>query len=228
MNPLSGVLAQAASLYRAHASHLLQLSFVVAVVAAVLEAILTGFLGTSGALLAGVVGLVATFLLQAALVEAVQDVMDGKADLTFGETLHDAGRFLLPVAVVSVLAGIAIGVGLILFLIPGLFLLTFWCLVVPAVVLENAGIGRAFGRSQELVRGYGWHVFGTLVLVYLLLFAVNVVLGLILAVLPDAFRGLVSSILTVTLISPYIALVVTLAFFRLRDAQQSPGPNYAT
>ncbi len=224
MNPLVGVIRQAWSVYREHAGHLLPLALLVALVSALVEAVLAGLLGWVGAALAAVVALVATFLLQSALVKAVEDVLDGRADLSFGETLRAAQPFILRVAAASVLAGLAIGLGLILLIVPGLFLLTIWCLIVPVIVLEGAGIGRAFGRSQELVRGFGWQVFGTLALVYLLLLAVNIVLGIVLAVLPDAARGFISSVASVTLVSPYIALVVTLGYFRLRDAHGGNTP----
>ena len=56
-----------------------------------------------------------------------------------------------------------------LLIVPGLFLLTIWIAVIPAVVLENRGIGESFGRSRELVRGNGWNVFGVIILTFLLL-----------------------------------------------------------
>jgi len=56
-----------------------------------------------------------------------------------------------------------------LLILPGLFLLTIWCLIVPVIVLEGAGVGASFSRSRQLVRGFEGKVFGTLVLVFLVL-----------------------------------------------------------
>ena len=47
-------------------------------------------------------------------------------------------------------------------------------------------MGAAFSRSQELVKGHFWQVFGTIVLVFILLIAVGLVIGLILLGLPVA------------------------------------------
>ena len=69
----------------------------------------------------------------------------------------------------GILARLAITIGLILLIVPGLFLLTIWCLIVPVIVLEGAGRGDSFGRSRELVRGNGWNVFGLIVLTFLIL-----------------------------------------------------------
>src|ERR1022692_4087439 len=83
MNPLSGVLGEAWKLYRAFAAHLLAIAFVIYIFAAVISAALTGLLGFFGTLLASIVGIIAAFLVQAALVKAVQDIRDGRVDLSF-------------------------------------------------------------------------------------------------------------------------------------------------
>jgi hypothetical protein len=210
-------------MYRAHARHLLTIAFVIYVVAAAVEALLAWSLGWFGALLAGIVGIIAAFLLQAALVKAVEDVRDGRADLSLGDTVRAAWPSIGRVAVASILAGLAIGVGLILLLVPGLYLLTIWCLIVPVIVLENTGVGAAFARSRQLVRGYGWQVFGTLVLVFLLLIAADLVIAAALAALPDAARSVISGVVSGTLVSPFLALVLTLGYFRLRAAHAGTG-----
>jgi uncharacterized membrane protein len=218
VNPLDGVLAEAWAMYKAHARHLLSIALAVYLVAAVIQAVFSGLLGVVGALLAAVVSIVAGFLLQAALIKAVEDVRDGRVDLSFGETLQAARPAVGRVAVASILAGLAIGIGLVLLIAPGLFLLTIWCLIVPVIVLEGAGTTAAFSRSRELVRGYGWQVFGTLVLVFLLMLAVGLVLGIIFSGLPTAASNFVSSIVSGTLAAPFLALVLTLGYFRLLAA----------
>jgi hypothetical protein len=133
------------------------------------------------------------------------------------------------VAGASILAGIAITIGLILIIVPGLYLITIWAVIVPVIVLEQSGALASFGRSQRLVRGHGWHVFGTLVLVYIILLAVNLILGLIFTALPHVLGNGLSSVISGTLIAPFLALVVTLVYYRLSGASQVPtaaGENY--
>jgi hypothetical protein len=211
-------------MYRAHARHLLLIALVIYVAAAVIQVALS-LLGVVGALLAGIVGIIAAFLLQAALVKAVEDVRDGRADLSFGETLQAARPAVGKVAIASIVAGIAIAVGLVLCLVPGLFLLTIWCLIVPVIVLEGVGAFSSFDRSRQLVRGHGWQVFGTLVLVFLLLIAASIVLALVLSPLPQAASDFLGSIISGTLVSPFLALVLTLGYFRLRGAENPTTPE---
>ena len=222
MNPLSGVLDEAWRMYKTYARHLLAIAFVIYLIAAVLTAVLA-LAGTIGLLLGALIEVIAAFLLQATLVKAVQDVRDGRADLSIGETVSAALPSLWSVAGASILASIAITIGLLLLIAPGLFLITIWAVIVPVIVIERSGVFASFGRSRELVRGRGWHVFATLVLVFLIMIAVDIVLGLVFAFLPHFLRGGLSSIISGTLISPYLALVVTLVYYRLSSSMTPAG-----
>jgi hypothetical protein len=223
MNPLSGVLDEAWRMYRSHALHLMAIAFVIYLVAAVIAALLA-LIGVFGVLLGDIVELFAAFLLQAALVKAVQDVRDGRADLSFGETVSAATPYIWAVAGASILAGIAITIGLILLIVPGLYLITIWAVFVPVIVLERSGVFASFGRSHQLVKGHGWHVFGTLVLVFIILIVVDFVLGLIFLALPLLLRSGLSTVISGTLIAPFLACVVTLIYYRLSGANGGQGP----
>ena len=219
-------------MYKAHAWHLLAIAFVIYLAAAVIAALFALGGTTVGAVLGSLVSIVAAFLLQATLVKAVQDVRDGRADLSLGETVRAATPYLGAVAGASILAGIAIAVGLFLLIVPGLYLITIWAVIIPVIVLERSGVMASFGRSRQLVKGRGWHVFGTLVLAWLILLAVNLVLGVIFYALPHALGRGLSSVISGTIVAPFIALVVTLVYYRLSaDAQvpaapAAPGENY--
>ena len=228
MNPLAGVLGESWQLYRTYARHLLTIAFFVYVIAAVVSAALALVGGIFGALLGFLITIVAAFLLTAALVKAVQDVRDGRVDLSVGQTVSAATPFIAPVAIAAILAGIGITVGLFILIIPGLFLLTIWCLIAPVIVLEGTGALESFGRSWQLVRGFFWNVFGILFMVFLILFALNLVLGLVFSPLPHFLAHWLSSVVGDTLIAPFIAVVTTLMYFRLTgavvDTGAAPGP----
>ncbi len=234
MSPTNGVIGEAWQLYKAHWSHLLTFSFLVYAAVAVIGALLTLALTWVGALIAGVLSLIALFWLQAALVKAVDDVRDGRADLSLGETFSQAREHLTSVAVAAILAGLGIVLGLILFIVPGLVLMTWWAVIIPVIVLEKRSAGEAFSRSRELVRGNGWGVFGVIVLMILLLIGFNVIMSLILSPLADWLRSFVAQIVSGTITAPFIAIVLTMLYFRLRQAKEpvaetaAPPPPPAT
>src|SRR5690349_25020728 len=80
MSPLSGVLTEAWALYRRFAGHFLLISFVIYVITAILVALLS-LAGRVGLLLGAILSFAATYVVQASLIKAVQDVRDGRVDL---------------------------------------------------------------------------------------------------------------------------------------------------
>jgi hypothetical protein len=214
MNPLSGVLGEAWRTYRAHAGHLIGIAFVIFLPAAVLDYFAT--LTKAGILFLGtLILMLAMFLVQAALTKSAQDLRDGQADLSIGKTVGAAVPVLLPVIVVGLLAGFAISIGLDLLIVPGLFLITIWAVIIPVVVIEQPPMLSAFGRSRQLVRGRGWNVFGTLVTAIIILILVNLVLGFLLFALPLGLRNGVATVVSGSLVAPFIVLVVTDVYYRL-------------
>src|SRR5215472_3003013 len=227
MSPLSGVLNEAWALYKRFFSHFVIISFVIYVVIALVTALLTLAAGRWGAFIAFLLSLFGLFLLQAALVKAVQDVRDGRVDLDLQATLSAALPFVGTVAIAGILASIGIAIGFALIIVPGLILLTFWSLIVPWIVLGGAGAIESFGRSWRTVRGYAWNVFGTYVLTFLILIAAGIVLSVILIALPYAWRNFISDLVSGTLVAPFVALVVTLVYYRLTAAHGEATEGHA-
>ena len=221
MNPTSGVIQQAWDLYKTHWKHLVAISFVIYVVLALITAALTAVLSWLGLIVATLVSVVGAFLLQGALVRAVQDIRDGRADMTLGQTVEGARPHLASIAGASILAGLGIAFGLILLVVPGLYLMTIWAVIIPVVVIENKPALQSFGRSRQLVAGYGWSVFGLIVLMALLMIGFGIVLGLILVSLPTWLQDFVSNVVGGALTAPFWALAVTLLYFRLAETKDA-------
>jgi hypothetical protein len=220
VNP-SAVLGEAWALYKSQWRHLLPLAFVVFLLLSLLVLLLTVTLDWVGAVAGALVSIVGTFWLQGALVVAVQDVRDGRADLTIGETLSRVQPKVNKLTLAGLLAGIGILIGFLLFIVPGLILLTWWLFIVPVIMLEDAGIMESFGRSRELVRGNGWNVFGLIVMTILILIVAQIVLSLILSPLDDEVQGYVGSLISNTLLTPFVAAAWTIGYFHLRDVESA-------
>ncbi|MGH3519317.1 MAG: hypothetical protein ACRDQ7_18240 [Haloechinothrix sp.] len=62
--------------------------------------------------------------------------------------------------------------------IAAVWLYILFSLATPALVLEDTGIGRAFGRSRQLVRGSWWRVFGIFLLAALIAFFIAAIIQL--------------------------------------------------
>jgi hypothetical protein len=212
------VIGEAWRLYRRHWPLLIPIAFIVYALLQVFTLVIALLAGpTVGIIVGFFVSIVGTYWIQGALVEAVADIRDGRADLTIGQTLERVSQRINVLSAAAILAALGIGIGFVLLIVPGLVLMTIWSLIVPAIVLEKRGVFESFGRSRELVRGHGWSVFGVILLTFLISLAASLVIGLALSWLPNAAASFLSSILSATLTAPFIALAWTLMYYRLRD-----------
>jgi hypothetical protein len=211
------IIGRAFGIYRDQFGVLLPAALVVFAINAVV-----GWVFNDGllALVAAVVSLVLAILYEGMVVQLVRDVQDGRRDSSVGELFSSVSPVLLPLIGVSILGGIGIGVGFVLCIVPGLVLLTFWSVVAPVTVIERPGVFSAFGRSWELVRGYAWPVFGTIVLVFLLVVAASIAAALIGLALGDVGRAILSWIFN-ALTQPVAALTTSVLYFTLLNVRST-------
>jgi hypothetical protein len=230
---IGSVLGEAWSLYKRFFWQFFLTAFIVYAVLDLLSALADAAAGDSlvadlfWSLIAATVGVIGFFWVQAALVEVVRDVRDGRADRTIGETYLAVGARLPTLIVAGILAGIGITIGLILLIVPGLFLLTIWSMIVAVIVIEGRSAGESFGRSREVVRGHGWDVFGLIVVTFLLVLVASAVVRLLFAPLPDFFDTWLGSLVAHSLTIPFAAAAVTTAYFTLTARERpdaAPAP----
>jgi hypothetical protein len=196
-------------------------------VAAVTGLVLAGG-GGLALLISFALSVIATYWFQGMVVEAVRDILDGRRDQTVGGLFSSASPFILPLFGAGILAGIGIAVGLILLIVPGLFLLTIWAVIVPVIVIERSGVMDSFGRSRELVRGNGWQVFGVIVVLFLLQLLVGGLLNGIVGGAIDSWVGYAIADLVVrVLLVPLSAIAATVMYVELRRQKGDPLPEEA-
>lgn len=179
-----------------------------------------------------VIGVVGYFWVQGALVERVRDVRDGRADRTVAETYRAVQPRVPALIAAGILAGIGIAIGLILFIVPGLFLLTIWSMIAVVIVLEGRSAGESFSRSREIVRGNGWSVFGLIIITFLLIAIASGIIRLLFAPLPDFLGDWIGALIAHSLTVPFAAAALTTAYFRLTGggataAEPQPPPEPA-
>ncbi|MGZ4228734.1 MAG: hypothetical protein ACXVTC_21210 [Solirubrobacteraceae bacterium] len=156
-----------------------------------------------------------SILYQGMVVQLVQDVQDGRRDHSVGGLLRSVEPVFWPLLAVSLLFGLGVGIGFVLLIVPGLILTVIWSVVAPVTVLERPGVFAAFSRSQELVRGNGWNVFGVIVVVFLAVAVVSIAAGVLAAGLGSVGRALVQWAVNSAL-APITALSASVLYFALR------------
>ncbi|MGH2703580.1 MAG: hypothetical protein ACRDJ4_00345 [Actinomycetota bacterium] len=220
---LTGIFAT----YRQQFAVLVPAALVVYLVPALVGLLLLG--GGAGPFMAVAVtvgaGIVAGVWYQGMVVEAVRDMRDGVRDFTLPRLVRSVAPVVVPLVGAGLLAAIAIAVGLIAFVVPGLVLLTWWAVVAPVIVIERASVPDAFSRSRNLVKGNGWNVFGVIVLLYLLQFVASGILGVFArgSLIGRTITDLVVSVL----VAPLTGLAAATMYFELRRIKGEDAPAAA-
>jgi hypothetical protein len=185
-----------------------------AVILYAVQFVLYLLLGSAAAWALGVLFIALVFLYEGMVVKLVQDVQDGRRDHSVADLIRGVEPVFWPLVGASILAGIGIGIGFILLIIPGLILMVLWAVVAPVIVLERPGVFAAFGRSRELVRGNGWNVFAVIVIVFLAVAVISSAAGLASDSLGSVGRALVQWVVNSAL-APVTALSASVLYFAL-------------
>ncbi|HKF79337.1 MAG TPA: hypothetical protein VKB17_00770 [Thermoleophilaceae bacterium] len=144
-----------------------------------------------------------------------------------GGTLAAGLDAFAPIFFAVVLAALGIALGLLLLIVPGVFLAVRWYFVPQAVVLENASGPAALAASGRVVEGFWWRTFGIVILA-------NVAATLPGLLLIGPFAGiahstdravwsLVGQMAAETVTTPFVALLSTLLYFDLRARRAVAG-----
>jgi hypothetical protein len=173
-----------------------------------------------------ILSLIAAFLYQGMVVGLVRDLQDGRRDASVSELMGSVLPVLPRLAGAGILSGLGIGVGLVLLLAPGLYLLTIWAVIAPVIMIERRRVFDAFGRSRQLVEGQGWQVFKLAVAAYLLTIVAAFAFQLLaVAIANGPLVRIVFSALASTLTAPVLALVAAVLYFRLRELRGEVPPT---
>jgi glycerophosphoryl diester phosphodiesterase family protein len=225
------VLSEAAETYQRFFGRLVGTAAVVFVVIDLFAAL--GAVAAEGTWAAGLVwglvsvlvSVVGTFWIAGALVLAIDDVRDGRADTPIGELYERVRPQLSALIAAGLLAGIGILIGFVLLIVPGLYLLVRWVLIAPVIVLERRHAGESFGRSTELVRGHGWRVLWVVLVVGLLTSIAHSALYGIFAFMPLFWQTWIGGTIADSVVAPFVAACVTGLYFRLAGRPAASEPT---
>ena len=231
------ILSTAFQLYQRHWRTLLAIAAVVVVPFTLLQYLLGDLVRTRGEVTSngvvetatwavGIAGLVAALaavvmflVLTGAITRAVAAEVAGE-DPSVEQSYRFGFHRFWSVLLVSVLVGLAIVGGLILFVIPGIYIGVRLAVSIEALVVEGRRGTEAMGRSWELVGGHWWHAFGTLVVAGLLTGVVNAVITAPFGDTSWFVQAVAAAVATVVTL-PYGVLVVVLLYLDLRARREN-------
>jgi hypothetical protein len=168
--------------------------------------------------------LVVAPLINAVCIHALHAVAAGNRPRA-REALPAALESFAPIFFAIVLAGLGIALGLLLLILPGVFVAVRWYFTPQAVVIDGARASGALSRSTELVRGSWWRTFGLIVMANLAAILPGLVLIAPFDALADssdrALWSLVGTMAAETISAPFVALFATLLYYDLRARKRA-------
>jgi MFS family permease len=231
MNPenrlsVGDVLNRVFELYKEHFGVLIPAAFWLFLVVSILAGIV-GQHSVGLLLIVAVVSFAVAILYQGMVVSLVHDVQDGRRDSSVGELFSSVGPVLGPLIGASILYGFGVGIGFFLLIVPGCILLTIWAVIAPAIVIEKKGVTDAFSRSRELVRGFGWPVFGTVIVATLITAIASFILtGIAESIAGGPILRIVFGALASTITAPVGGLVAAVLYYRLLELKGGAAPPH--
>lgn len=121
----------------------------------------------------------------------------------------------------SILALLGFCIGLILLVVPGVFVLVRWAVFAPAAVLERRALS-SLARSSRLVRGEGPTVFGVIVVLIML----NAPSGVASFFLSSTFWNWPITLIADVVVVPLCGTMVTVLYYRLlSESDIEPAPR---
>lgn len=132
-------------------------------------------------------------------------------------------RFLHLLAT-TVIFWIAVGLGFLALIVPGLILALMFCLVDPVLMVENVGVLQSFSRSSKLMSGRWLKTFA-LSLIVGIVFLFVIFIG---SLVGAAFRnfGWIAISITEALIMPLSSIAITVHYYSMlaREKERIPPP----
>jgi hypothetical protein len=172
----------------------------------------------SASLLAALVGLLLYQVLTGAITRTIATEVTGQ-DLGLEQSYRFGFARLGPILVVSILVGLATLLGLIVFIIPGIYIGVRLAVSIQALVIEGRRGTEAMRRSWDLVGGHWWHAAFTLLVAALLTGVVNAVITAPFSAGAWFIQAVAAAIAT-TVTLPFGALVGVLLYLDLRARKE--------
>ena len=155
----------------------------------------------------------------AIMAQAAFTDMSGRP-VSLSEAVRVVFRRFLPLLGLTICMGLAIFLGFLLLIVPGVILVIMWYVATPAFVIERLDISASMARSSALTKGHRWGIFGMLILLYISVAIVEVVIEHTLALTGSTGLVTCGSLVWAGLSGAFGSVLAVAAYYDLRVAKE--------
>ncbi|WP_102958130.1 hypothetical protein [Mangrovicella endophytica] len=197
------------------------------------DAISTG--ATPIQIVIGAAGFLVAFLVFSVFYGAMLDIAlkrDAGEPANFGSAVGKGFRFTVPMFLAFIVLAILIALGLMAFVVPGIWLIGVYGLVPVVMIAENRARG-VLGRTRKLTKDYRWPLIGFFALLYVALFVISFLVGVIAALITPNLTNMTQIIIRSLLIDAPVGAITTalliagfaVAYRRMIEIKEGDGTD---
>ena len=159
--------------------------------------------------------LVLESFLQISLILLIQGILN-KNNPSFGQRSSRALVTMLPFILMELMMGFAVAAGMLLFIVPGIWILVRLSLAPNFMVVQGAGALASLKQSWKYSRGYGWDLFFGLVVTSI----VSIIPSIFMLESVDTSAGVLSNAV-LSIVGSCLAVWGLVFFYRAFDYVQA-------
>ncbi len=135
----------------------------------------------------------------------------------FGDALSKGFSHLVPLLLTAIVIGVAVGVGMILLVVPGIIVLCIMYVAIPACVVERLGVEGSIRRSMDLTQGYRLKIFALALIVGIASVIIQLTIPAVLgAIIPVPIFIVILTIVVSSLPAAFGAVMAAVVYQELR------------
>jgi hypothetical protein len=157
-------------------------------------------------------------IVSAAITHAVSEVYLSRS-ATYGESIRTGLRLFTRLVGTAILMTLLILVGLVLLIIPGLYLMFVFMLAYTVIVLEDRGGWESLKRSRELARDNVWRIVAVYLVSFVLMTVMSLVLSLVTRHIPVA--GTLIDAVVQAVFTAYMSAALVVLYFDIRCRKEA-------
>jgi uncharacterized membrane protein len=163
--------------------------------------------------------LILSGLTTAIILHATFQHMSGRV-VRLGQSVGRGLARTLSLLLLMLLVGLGVAFGMLLLIIPGIYLAVRWHVAVPANVVESLSPLRSMARSRDLTKGFRWKIFALMILAYLMTIGGGQLITFASQAALDMWTQLGILVIWQGVAGAFWSVLVTVAYYYLRVAKE--------
>jgi hypothetical protein len=184
------------------------------------------FVAAAVAIVGGILSMLLWGIAGGMIIKMAFDLYLGR-EASVGDSIALARDKIGTIIVAAIPYAIGVGIGLFLFIIPGVYLMTIWAVYVQCIILEDAGATESLSRSSNYTKNNRWEIFLVILILQILAFIASSAIYWLVPTLGSVLADRIAVFVVEALIAPLTTVAGTIIYVKLKQIKGGPTPSVA-